>query len=101
MSEPINFAELDMMAKVVREEGTSPDGRWAAYAGRVLGLPAWFDMTLDPDAAPYRAQQVRLWQAIAGTQGGTMHCGTSRPRRSETSTRCASRHSMRGATRPR
>ncbi len=67
MPEPIAFDELDLMAEVMREEGTSPDGRWAAFAGRILGLPDWFDAGLDPTSRAYQQQQVRLWHAIAGT----------------------------------
>ena len=68
MPEPIAFDELDAMAAVIREEGIRPDGRWAAFAGRFLGLPDWFDMSLDAASRAYRQQQVRLWQAIAGTE---------------------------------
>ena len=68
MSEPIAFEELDLMAEVVRQEGANPAGRWAAFAGRVLALPEWFDRNLLPDTEAYRAQQLRLWRAIAGME---------------------------------
>ena len=68
MAEPITLDELDLMAEVMRLDGTSLDGRWAAFAGRVLALPDWFDPGLDPEGEAYRAQQLRLWQTIAGSQ---------------------------------
>ncbi len=66
MPDPITFDDLDTMATIMREEGADPTGRWAAYSGRVLGLPDWFDRSLAPDGDAYRQQQIRLWQAIAG-----------------------------------
>ena len=66
MAAPIAIDELDTMAEIFRLEGAAPDGRWAQYSGRVLALPGWFDMGLDPEGEAYRTQQFKLWRLIAG-----------------------------------
>jgi SAM-dependent methyltransferase len=46
--------------------GTDPNGPWGEFQGRILDLPATFDLTLDPLSPEYRLQQISLWQAISG-----------------------------------
>jgi FkbM family methyltransferase len=38
----------------------------AAWENRTLALPDWFNDRLDPAGLPYRAQMLRLWEAITG-----------------------------------
>lgn len=60
MLEPITLDQLDEVALAFQR------GDRAAWEGRTLALPTWFDMSLDPAAPTYRAQMLRLWEEITG-----------------------------------
>jgi SAM-dependent methyltransferase len=74
MSDPIERAgltgyfsldDVDEVARVVFDEGTASP-RFEPLRHAHLTLPDWFAQGLDPYSPEYAAQQVRLWQAIAG-----------------------------------
>lgn len=66
--EPVFFdlADIDELFATYRRHGTRAGGPWDRYREAHLRLPAWFDRGLDPWSDAYRAQQHRLWQAVAG-----------------------------------
>lgn len=57
--------DLDEVTRIVFEEGTSSP-RFEPLRHAHMRLPEWFRRDLDPYSPEYAAQQVRLWQAIAG-----------------------------------
>lgn len=59
-SPTITVADLDRAARAFLE------GRKDEFAGHVLALPDWFDVSLDADAPEWRAQQMRLWREVTG-----------------------------------
>lgn len=43
-------------------------GQVEEFRGKVLQLPEWYDVTLDPDSVAYRDQILKFWSAITGRQ---------------------------------
>jgi len=58
--------EIDSIRRVYYEEGAAKGGSWDLYRDAHLSLPSWFRSDLDPLSEAYRAQQIKLWQLIAG-----------------------------------
>jgi SAM-dependent methyltransferase len=54
-------------------------GNRMLFQGKTLALPAWFDVTLAPDSAEYRAQLLRLWQTITAREDYDPDCDEDTP----------------------
>lgn len=69
-------ARLDIVATPPKEVFTVDDiedareafltGKNEAFKGKVLKLPDWYDLALDPNGPAYRAQILKFWSAITG-----------------------------------
>ena len=62
-----NLEDVDEVARVVLDEDTAGP-RFEALRHAHMKLPPWFVHGLDPHGPDYAAQQLRLWQAVAGVE---------------------------------
>lgn len=69
-SVPVTFGadEIEGVMQAYYGRGSDPEAarRWDALRDAHMRLPAWFDASLDPWGTAYFAQQVKLWQLMAG-----------------------------------
>lgn len=65
---PASVREEDIgeISALMRSVGTYKGGPWDRWREAHMALPVWFRRGLDPWGPEYLAQQVRLWQLIAG-----------------------------------
>lgn len=58
--------DIALIAETHRLFGDTPNTSWDHLRGKYLILPDWFQQGLDPMSDEYFAQQMRLWNTLAG-----------------------------------
>lgn len=58
--------DITLLADTYAQLGHAPNSTWDQLRNKHLTLPDWFKTDLDPMSDEYFAQQMRLWQLIAG-----------------------------------
>lgn len=61
-----SLEDIPRLLEVWKKTGGAKGSDWEPYRHAHMRLPSWFIPGLDPWSEAYRAQQHRLWQAMAG-----------------------------------
>ena len=62
----IRVGDIALLAETYAQLGHTTGSVWDQLRNKHLILPDWFNTDLDPMSDEYYAQQIRLWQLIAG-----------------------------------
>jgi SAM-dependent methyltransferase len=58
--------DIDRLSRLFNDTCAGNAPEWQPWRHAHMRLPAWFEQGLDPWGSAYRAQQLRLWQLLAG-----------------------------------